>query len=37
MYVCKLTLCFVDIPLAPILEGIVLLRKNPEYMEEDIE
>ncbi|KAI7908219.1 armadillo-type protein [Cokeromyces recurvatus] len=25
------------IPLAPVLEGIVLLRKNPEYMEEDKE
>lgn len=27
----------VDIPLAPVLEGIVLLRKNPNYMEEDKE
>lgn len=27
----------IDIPLAPVLEGIVLLRKNPEYMEEDKE
>jgi 26S proteasome regulatory subunit N1 len=26
-----------DLPLAPVLEGIVLLRKNPEYMEEDKE
>lgn len=26
-----------DIPLAPVLEGIVLLRKNPDYMEEDKE
>ncbi|CEG72168.1 Putative 26S proteasome regulatory subunit N1 [Rhizopus microsporus] len=25
------------LPLAPVLEGIVLLRKNPEYMEEDKE
>ncbi|KAF1802464.1 armadillo-type protein [Mucor lusitanicus] len=25
------------IPLAPVLEGIVLLRKNPDYMEEDKE
>ncbi|GAA5795208.1 armadillo-type protein [Helicostylum pulchrum] len=25
------------IPLAPVLEGIVLLRKNPNYMEEDKE
>ncbi|KAI8986996.1 armadillo-type protein [Pilobolus umbonatus] len=25
------------VPLAPVLEGIVLLRKNPEYMEEDKE
>lgn len=28
---------FLDIPLAPVLEGIVLLRKNPDYMEEDKE
>lgn len=27
----------IDIPLAPVLEGIVLLRKNPDYMEEDKE
>lgn len=32
-----LILRFLDIPLAPVLEGIVLLRKNPDYMEEDKE
>lgn len=36
MYVCILML-LLDLPLAPVLEGIVLLRKNPEYMEEDKE
>ena len=32
-----LTSFFIDTPLAPVLEGIVLLRKNPDYMEEDKE
>jgi hypothetical protein len=28
---------YLVITLAPVLEGIVLLKKNPDYMEEDIE